>query len=273
MRGRAAVLLVVARAATMASLRVSAGCQRPSAPSFTAHAKIALGAALCSSVILANAGPCSALSFSELQKMSPEERTAVLSQEAESAAADAVAAAPSTAATAQGNYRSSLAAAIAEAADAFAPIVARSSPQVVAPLAGYIAETVVAQVKPLEATKAADAGLKVLLTVPPEKVYDAARSLKSLTSAVAGGQAWADKVEPAIVAQAAVSASAAKDALKEFENKAAAAQRTVPTRELLLLLDAARPAKQALYDDLSAAEKSRVKVSLKQLEKELQALR
>ena len=269
MLGRAAVLLMVARAAAMGSTRVNAGWQRPAVAAFTDHAKLALGAALCSSVLLANVGACSALSFSELQKMSPEERTAALSQEAESAAPASVAAAPSTAATAKGN----LAAAVAEAADAFAPIVARSSPQVAAPLADYIAQTVITQVKPLEATKAADAGLKALLTVPPEKVYDAARSLKSLTSALAGGQAWTDKVEPAIASQAAVSASVAKDALKDFENKAAAAQRTVPTRELLKLLDVARPAKQALYDDLSPAEKSRVKASVKQLEKELQALK
>ena len=267
MLGRAALLLMVARAAAMASVRVNAGWQRPAVAAFTDHAKLALGAALCSSVLLANVGACSALSFSELQKMSPEERTAALSQETESAAPAPVAAAPSTAA--KGN----LAAAVAEAADAFAPIVARSSPQVAAPLADYIAQTVITQVKPLEATKAADAGLKALLTVPPEKVYDAARSLKSLTSALAGGQAWTDKVEPAIASQAAVSASVAKDALKDFENKAAAAQRTVPTRELLKLLDVARPAKQALYDDLSPAEKSRVKASVKQLEKELQALK
>ena len=107
--------------------------------SFTDRCKAACVAALCSSTPSLAHHPPVRWTFAELQKLSPEERSAILEQSAASAAKPAEAPAATVAATPK--FKSSLAAAIAETADAFQPIAARYSPEAVAPLASAVTET------------------------------------------------------------------------------------------------------------------------------------
>lgn len=239
--------------------------------SFTDRCKAACVAALCSSTLLFATPPAGALTFAELQKLSPEERSAILEQSAAAAAKPTEAPAATVAATPK--FKSSLAAAIAETADAFQPIAARYSPEAVAPLASAVTETAIKKVDPLAAAKATDASLKALLTVPPDKLYTSVRALKGFTSALASGQPnWPEKAEAALLGQAILSSSVSPDAAREANLKLSTVVRSVPTRDLIALLDPARPAKEALYDNLSPTEKTRVKAAVKALESEVQAL-